>query len=684
MNINSSYPRRQATSRPQNAKANASDSALVGTPSETFSRSQPDLTAATPAFSAPAQVGQTEIKKALEKSTFQVADMQKLLDGEQAEARGKAREILAAPMFSHVEGLSKDDYREQVMQWCKELARNEMGSLAFPKEFGGKGDMAANIAAFETMAHFDLSLVIKFGVQMGLWGGSVYNLGTQKHHEKLLPGIMSLETPGCFAMTETGHGSNVAGLETVARYDKESDELVITSTTPGARKDYIGGAAKHARFASVFSQLEVDGENQGVHAVIVPIRDEEGNPLPGVTISDCGEKKGLNGVDNGRLSFQNVRVPRENLLDKYGGIDENGVYSSPIEDKNKRFFTQIGTLITGRVSIAAASNSVAKNGLAIALRYAEQRRQFGQPGEPEQKLLDYQAHQRRLLPELAKTYALDFAVKDLVDQYVDVNDENRREVGELAGALKAYASRHAIDTLQECREACGGQGYLHENRFASMQEDVDIFATFEGDNTILKQMVAKGALDQLKGKGPLGMAMKWVSDKIEFGWEKNPIRKRRTGEGHLKGSEFHRDAFEYREETAVMKAGKKFRQLLKQGHSKKDAVNLCQQEFLDAGQAVTERVVLESFLGRVESCQDESLKPVLNQLADLYALSTVEENKGWFLENGYFSGRKAKAISEEVTELCAEIRPDAVALVESFGISEKSLGAPIAFGRVPA
>lgn len=666
-----------AVSKPQNQTSKLDASA----PTEEFTPSQTEAPTPKPDFK---NVGEDVHKEALEKASFEAKSMQAFLDGDQAAARHKARRIMDSPLFTHVEGLSKEDYREQVLLWCKELARNEMGSWAFPKEYGGKQDMAANIAAFETMAHFDLSLVVKFGVQMGLWGGSVYNLGTEKHHKDLLPGIMSMETPGCFAMTETGHGSNVAGLETLARYDKETDELVVTSTTPGARKDYIGGAAKHARFASVFSQLEVDGENQGVHAVIVPIRDEEGNPLPGVSITDCGEKKGLNGVDNGRLFFQNVRVPRENLLDKYGGIDENGVYNSPIEKKSKRFFTQIGTLITGRVSIAAASNSVAKNGLAVALRYAEQRRQFGAPGEPEQKLLDYQAHQRRLLPELAKTYALDFATKDLVDAYVNVTDESRREVGDWAGALKAYASRHAIDTLQECREACGGQGYLEENRFSIMQDDVDIFATFEGDNTILKQMVAKGALDELKGKGPIGMALKWASDRVEFAWEKNPIQKRRTGDGHLNSGDFQRDAFEYREEIAVMKAGSKFRKLLKKGYDKKEATNLCQQEFLDAGQAVTERKVLESFLDRVESCQDESLKPVLNQLADLYALSTIEDNKGWFLENKYFSPSKSKAITDQVTELCAEIRPNSVALVDSFGISEKNLAAPIAFGRVPA
>jgi len=629
-------------------------------------------------------MGDNQIQQAIAKADFDISAMRTLLDGKYGSTKEKMRGILSAPMFTHVEGLRKEDYREQVLSWCKELARQGMGSLAFPKEVGGAGDMGANIAAFETLSHFDLSLAIKFGVQMGLWGGSVYNLGTEKHH-KLLSKIMSLELPGCFAMTETGHGSNVMGLETVATYDKATDTFVINSTTPGARKDYIGGAAKHAKMATVFTQLDVNGEREGVHAILVPIRDDQGNPLPGVRIGDCGEKKGLNGVDNGRLFFENVRVPRENLLDRFGGVNDQGEYVSPIENKNKRFFTQIGTLITGRVSIACSANSAAKNGLATAIRYAEQRKQFG---EPEQKLLDYQAHQLRLLPRLAKTYAIDFAMKDVVDSYVGVTDETRRKVGDIAGGMKAYSSWHAIDTLQECREACGAQGYMAENRIAQMQADVDIFSTFEGDNTILTQMIAKGGLDELsaqaKEKGAVGMALKVALDAVEHAWDKNPVQKRRTSPDHLKGGEFHRDAFEYREEVALMDAAKKMRKLIKSGVDKGQAVNLCQRELLEAGKARMERVVLNSFLKAVENCSDPKLKPVLDQLCDLYALSTIEENKGWYLEEGYLSPSKSEAVSDQVVALSAAIRPNAVPLVEAFGITEKCLAAPIAFGQVPA
>lgn len=629
-------------------------------------------------------IGDGAQKDAASKATFDIKEMQTLLDGKYAPAKEKIRGILDAPMFQQVSGLSKEAYREQVLTWCKELARNEMGSYSFPKEVGGKGDMGSNISAFETLAHFDLSLLVKFGVQMGLWGGSVYNLGTEKHHKSILPGVMSLDTPGCFAMTETGHGSNVAALETVAKYDSETDSFVINSTTPGARKDYIGGAAAHAKLATVFAQLEVDGKNQGVHALVVPIRDDDGKAMPGVTITDCGEKKGLNGVDNGRLFFKEVKVPRDNLLDRFGTVDENGKYSSSIEDPNKRFFTMIGTLITGRVSIGAGANSTAKNGLATAIRYAEQRVQFG---NPEQKLMDYQAHQARLLPKLAKTYALDFAIKDLIDDYVDVTDETRREVGELAGGLKAMASRHAIDTLQECREACGGQGYLEENKFARWQEDVDIFATFEGDNTILNQLVAKGGLSKLaknaKQKGTLGMLLEMAGDTFENAWEKSIVYSRRTSPDHLKGKDFHKNAFEYRAEQTMWQAAKKLRKLVKSGVPKAEAANLCQKDLLAAGEAQIENAVLQSFLSAVDNAKPE-LKPVLDQLCDLYALSTIEENKGWFLQEDYFSGSKSEAISNEVTQLCADIRPNAVGLVDAFGISKKCLAAPIAFGEVPA
>ena len=89
----------------------------------------------------------------------------------------------------------------------------------------------------------------------------------------------------------------------------------------------------------------VAGEEHGVHAFVVELRDAEGNLRPGVRIEDCGEKMGLNGVDNGRLWFDNVRVPREALLNRYGEVREDGTYHSSIENPNRRFFTTIGALV---------------------------------------------------------------------------------------------------------------------------------------------------------------------------------------------------------------------------------------------------------------------------------------------------------------------------------------------------
>ena len=168
--------------------------------------------------------------------------------------------------------------------------------------------------------------------------------------------------------------------------------------------------------AAVFAQLITpDGQGHGVHCFVVPIRDDDGNDLPGVTTSDCHYKGGLPGVDNGRIQFDHVRVPRENLLNKYADVAEDGTYSSPIENPNRRFFTMLGTLIRGRVTVGGSAASAARVALDIATRYALERRQFEAPGDEQEVLLmDYLVHQRRLFPLIARSYALQFAQNELV------------------------------------------------------------------------------------------------------------------------------------------------------------------------------------------------------------------------------------------------------------------------------
>src|SRR5688500_9012269 len=328
------------------------------------------------------------------------------------------------------------------------------------------------------------------------------HLGTGGHHRKWLPGIMNMDIPGCFAMTETGHGSDVASIATTATYDAGTQEFVINTPFRGAWKDYIGNAAVDGLAAVVFAQLVTRGVNHGVHAFYVDLRDPDTKEfLPGIGGEDDGVKGGLNGIDNGRLHFSNVRIPRSNLLNRYGDVDADGHYSSEIASPGRRFFTMLGALVQGRVSLDGAATTGTALALYIALTYANQRRQFDSgAGSEEVVLLDYGKHQRRLLPLLAQNYAQFFSHDELLRKFDGVfsgrtdTAEEREDLETLAAALKPLSTWNALATIQEAREACGGAGFLAENRMVGLHQDLDVYVTFEGDNNVLLQLVGKRLL----------------------------------------------------------------------------------------------------------------------------------------------------------------------------------------------
>ncbi len=617
---------------------------------------------------------------------FDTADMQAILDGDSAGIRRRVFELLARDDFQYFDELPKEAYREKVLEWCRILAGEGIGALSFPEHAGGEGDLGAFIAAFEALCHFDLSLVVKTGVQFGLFGGSILNLGTEQHHREYLPRVASLELPGCFAMTETGHGSNVADLETVATFDPETDEFVIHTPQEGARKDYIGNAAAHGRMATVFAQLELgEGEEKiqhGVHAFLVPIRNPDGSPCQGVWIGDCGHKMGLNGVDNGRLKFDHVRVPRRNLLDRFASVAADGTYTSPIASPTKRFFTMLGTLVGGRVSVASGALAVSKSALCIAVSYGSARRQFGPPDRAETRLLDYPTHQRRLMPRLAEAYALSFALRDLRQAYVQSDPLDRRRVEAEAAGLKALATWHAIDVVQTCRECCGGQGYLSVNRFAALKADSDVFATFEGDNIVLLQLLAKSMLGDYKRQFGHMTPLRLVRYVAELASstvaELNPVVVRQTSEAHLLDRSFHRAAFAWREKRLLSTVARRLKRRLDGGLPTAEALLECQDHLVTTARAHVEHQILESFATAVEDLGDSPEARMLSRVCDLYGLSRLEADRGFFLEQGYFEPVKAKAIRNQVLELCGSVRHQAVPLVEAFGIPEKLVGAPIA------
>lgn len=608
-------------------------------------------------------------------------ELQRWLDGEHRTLRQQLRSLLSDPLFQYLPTPEKEAHRKQVLTWCHELASRGLGSLAYPEAYGGKNNIGLYAEVFEMLGYHDGSLAIKFGVQFGLFGGSIQALGTEPHHARYLEKVASLELPGCFAMTETGHGSNVRGLETTATYQPEDDSILVHTPHEGAGKEYIGNALD-GRMATVFAQLIVKGENHGVHAVLVPLRDEQHQLLPDIRIEDCGYKMGLNGVDNGRIWFNQVRVPRENLLNRFGNISDQGEYSSPIESPSRRFFTMLSTLVAGRVCVPRAGLSAAKVGLTIAIRYGLQRRQFGPDALTiETLLLDYPSHQRRLLPLLAGAYAWHIALEYTTKRYLNQSESDAREIETLAAAMKSAATWFTTRTLQACREACGGKGYLSENRFAQLKSDTDIYTTFEGDNTVLMQLVAKGLLtafqQEFHEEGMVAV-MRHLGRRLAADvTQRNPIIVRNTDPEHLRDAEFQLNAFEYRENRLLQSLAQRLRALIKSGKNAYEASLECQTHMLALGDAYAHRVVLQQFIEK-EQENTLALKPVLQLLRQLFALSVLEAHRGWYLESGYMEGVKTKAVRREVDRLCEEIRPHAGALVNAFAIPDAVLAAPIA------
>ncbi|MGN6218164.1 MAG: acyl-CoA dehydrogenase family protein [Microbacterium sp.] len=625
-----------------------------------------------------------------------------LLLGTWADTRREAREMIKDPAFWRIDGQPMPEHRERVLSQLHLLVEHGGSRRAFPEDYGGLNDNGANLAGFMELVLADPSLQIKSGVQWGLFGSAIYQLGTKKHHDQWLPGVIDLSIPGAFAMTEMGHGSDVAAIGTTATYDPDTEEFVIHTPFRAATKDYLGNAALHGKAATVFAQLITGGVNYGVHCFFVPIRDDEGGMLPGVTSEDDGVKGGLNGIDNGRLAFDHVRVPRFNLLDRYGQVAPDGSYTSDIPSPGRRFFTMLGALVQGRVSLDGAATTGTALALYIALTYANQRRQFDSgAGTEEVVLLDYGKHQRRLLPLLAQNYAQFFANDELLKKFDAVfsgrNDtpEEREDLETLAASLKPLSTWNALSTIQEAREACGGSGFIADNRFVGLHQDLDVYVTFEGDNNILLQLVGKRLLadyaKQFKGKDAAALARFAVGQTAGKLFHGAGLRQlgqavadfgstARSVEFGLREDQQH-ELLAGRVQQMVADVAGALRPASKLSPADAAALfNSHQAELIEAARAHGELLQWEAFTDGIHRVSDEGTAQVLTWLRDLFGLHLIEKHLAWYLINGRLSTQRAASVSRYIDRLTARLRPHAQDLVDAYGFAPEHVRAPIASG----
>ncbi|PMC76214.1 acyl-CoA dehydrogenase [Brachybacterium sp. UMB0905] len=627
------------------------------------------------------------------------------LKGRWAASRDAARERAARPELHRPLDVTISEHRERVFEQMQLLAKEQVSFPMLPEHLGGPNDNGANVSAFEELVVADPSLQIKAGVQWGLYTSAIIQLGDEEQQKRWVPDAMSLKTPGAFAMTEIGHGSDVQSLATTATFDPEGGEdgeWIIHTPFRAAWKDYLGNAALHAKAATVFARLITRGVDHGVHCFYVPVRDDDGELLPGVSSEDDGEKGGLNGIDNGRLAFDHVRVPRRNLLNRYGDVAPDGTYTSPIESPGRRFFTMLGTLVQGRVSLDGAANRACQLALHIAITYATQRRQFT-AADPTQEtvLMDYQAHLHRLLPRLAATYAGAFAHEQLLQAFDDVfsgrgdTPEGREDLETLAAALKPTSTRLALDTIQECREACGGAGFMAENQLVGLHQDLDVYATFEGDNTVLLQLVAKRLLadytSELKSVDRAGIG-RFIAQRAEVLARRHTPwadlsqsiadrGDRRRAFDSLRSAEFQEEVLAARARVKVEEVALALRPAAKMSPADAAAhVNKHQVEMLDAARAHADLVRWRAFTAGISAIEDAGSRTVLTDVRDLFGLTLIEDDLAWFLLSGQLSAQRGRQISADVRRLLWRLRPHVLDLVEAFDIRPGHVRAPIALG----
>uniref|UniRef100_A0AAR2IPZ4 Acyl-coenzyme A oxidase n=1 Tax=Pygocentrus nattereri TaxID=42514 RepID=A0AAR2IPZ4_PYGNA len=546
-----------------------------------------------------------------------------------------------------------------------------------------KGFINKSMGITELICSADMATGVKMGVVCGLYGGAVINLGSPEQVERLyVPVTVSSKHFTSFCMTCFPLCKGPMSWKPEFLYNPSSKlgrcEFIIHTPCEDAQKMYIGNAMK-GNYAAVFAQLIINGESQGPHCFVVPVRDQYGVMWPGVTATDMKHKEGLHGVDNGILIFDNVRIPRENLLDKFGSVSADGRYSSPIRRKGDRFNAMLAALTPTRLALTVQAMAAMKVIVSTSTPTS-----FGPKDQDEVKIIEHQTQYLRLMPHLAATLALTFTTRytaGLMDDALCQGEDlqSNRPLQALVAGLKAYSTWANVACLQECRECTGGMGFMMENRIPSLKCDSDVFVTFEGDNMVMLQVVVRELMmqytRQFEDSMVAGLIRNWtssVSDSLRTSFLGFSVDK-------IGDLNFLLKALSYRER--VLQRSLAARLHAKINKSKEEffsAWNSCLHHVTSLALAHIHKVTLKLFALAVQECQVNDDRDLLTKFCLLHGTSLVYQERAWYLEHNYFSPGASRQIRSQLLELCKSVKDDALKVVADFNIPPCCIQAPIA------
>ncbi|XP_041612018.1 acyl-coenzyme A oxidase-like protein [Vulpes lagopus] len=613
------------------------------------------------------------------------SSLHRYLDGEFWSLKSELSTLLGgSPLFRHRYDLSLDEMRALTFQRVKFIMGLPLLKRAIQEQAEKtKNFVNRSLVIGEVLSTADMATGVKCGIIYWLFGGAVRNLGSPGHVTKWLQPLQEQKYTGMFAMTERGHGSNVRGIQTEATFDLSAQEFVIDTPCENAEKMYIGNAM-YGNYAAVFAQLIINGRSQGPHCFIVPIRDEKGSLYPGVTAIDMMYKEGLHGVDNGILIFHKVRIPRENLLDKFGSVAPDGQYHSPIKNKSARFNAMLAALTPSRLAVTFQAMGAMKLGLTIAIRYSHSRRQFGPKAKEEVKIIEHQTQTLRLMPHLATALALTFASRYagiLLDEDIFHGKElvDSRPLQALVAGLKAYSTWENVHCLQDCRECTGGMGYMMENRISGLKCDTDVFVTFEGDNVVMLQVVVRELLAQYTKQHKEKPLFSCLQNWAESGSDKLRTSFMAFNVDIVDNLAFLLKAVNFRERVLQRSlVARIYHKVMTKKEDFFSAWNSCLHHVASLSLAHIHRVTLEQFSLAVRSCPDQEDQALLMKFCLLYATKLVFQERAWYLEHKYLTPMASTRIRSQLLDLCDSVKDDALRVISAFNIPDTSLHAPIA------
>ncbi|KAK0761633.1 hypothetical protein N5P37_006586 [Trichoderma harzianum] len=524
------------------------------------------------------------------------------------------------------------------------------------------------------MAKYLVDDVSPYTLHTTMFRQTLREQASDEQQQYWLPKHGRWEVIGAYAQTEMGHGSNVRGIETEARWDPATKSFNLHSPTLTASKWWNGSLGRTATHAIVVAQLlipkktaakdPVEYDRLGPHHFVVQVRDKVTHqPLDGIVVGDIGPKYGYAPMDNA--------IPHDAMLSRYAKLDpETSVYTKP-EAPNIVY----GSLTEARSRIVNHARLVLARAVTVAVRYTTIRRQFKDKDDhseaPETSVIDYSTVQIRILPLLATVFALHFTGQVMKETFLSNRERiaqndfsGMAELHSLSSGLKSLCTDLAANGIETCRRAMGGHGYGGYSGLVQLNADYLSKPTVEGDNWMITQQVARYLMKVAKRiTEKRGTKQETRAEKL---LEKYQLPHNGTGFNILEDHSALADAFEHR---AARMAFQVYAERVKQGRSENEMLIKMHQL---SHVAYSYSILVRNFHNQITNLQDFG-QETINVLWDLYtlfALFTMQNNALEFIQTETVSLDQLSAVRDRIFELMRRIRPHAVRLVDVWALPD--------------